>query len=86
MEKQAKKKSFKKFMLGNRGESGFVGKFFMYLLLIGISFIFLYPIFKMLSKSLMGLEDLMDPTVVWIPTRIVGKNYEKAIELLNFWQ
>lgn len=81
-----KKKSIKKFLLGNRGESGFIGKFFMYLLLIGISFIFLYPILKMLSKSLMGLEDLMDPSVIWIPTKIVGKNYTKASEVLNFWK
>lgn len=81
-----KKKTFKKFMLGERGEAGFIGKFFIYLLLIGISFIFLYPILKMLSKSFMGLEDLMDPTVVWIPTKFVFKNYQKASEVLNFWK
>ena len=81
-----KRKTFKKFMLGGRGESGFIGKFFIYLLLIGISFIFLYPILKMVSKSFMGLEDLMDPTVVWIPTKFVGNNYRKAKEVLNFWE
>ena len=81
-----KKKTFKKFLLGERGESGFVGKFFMYLLLIGISFIFLYPILKMVSKSFMGLEDLMDPTVIWIPTKFVFNNYKKASEVLNFWK
>ena len=81
-----KKRSFKKFMLGHRGESGFIGKFFMYLLLIGISFIFLYPILKMLSKSFMGLEDLMDPSVIWIPSKVVSSNYSKASEVLNFWK
>lgn len=87
MEKQYKKKmTFKKFVLGERGESGFVGKFFMYLLLIAISFIFLYPILKMVSKSFMGLEDLMDPTVIWIPTKFVFKNYAKANQVLNFWK
>lgn len=86
MEKQVKNKSFKKFLLGHRGESGFVGKFFMYLLLIGISFIFLYPILKMLAISFMGLEDLMDPSVIWIPTKFVGNNYAKASEVLNFWK
>ena len=77
MERQLNKKNLKKFLFGHRGESGFVGKFFMYLLLIGISFIFLYPILKMLSISFMGLEDLMDPSVIWIPTKVVGSNYSK---------
>ena len=86
MERQVKRKSLKKFLLGHRGESGFVGKFFMYLLLIGISFIFLYPILKMLAISFMGLEDLMDPSVIWIPTKFVGSNYAKASEVLNFWK
>ncbi len=86
MEKQFKKKSLKKFLFGHRGEAGFIGKFFMYLLLIGISFIFLYPILKMLSRSFMGLEDLMDPSVIWIPTKFIFKNYVKAAEVLNFWK
>ena len=73
-------------MLGHRGESGFIGKFFMYALLIGVSFIFLYPILKMLAMSFMGIEDLMDPTVIWIPSKIVSKNYSKASEVLNFWK
>lgn len=77
-------KNFKKFMLGHRGESGFLGKFFMYLLLIGISFIFLYPILKMLAISFMGIEDLMDPTVIWIPSKFVTSNYEKASEVIKF--
>ena len=85
MENSVKKKSVKKFILGTRGESGFLGKFFTYALLIGISFIFLYPILKMLSKSFMGLEDLMDPTVIWLPRKFVFSNYKKANEVLNFW-
>lgn len=80
------KTTFKKFMLGGRGESGFLAKFFIYLLLIGISFIFLYPILKIISKSFMGLEDLMDPTVHWIPTKFVFSNYKKANEVLKFWE
>ena len=86
MEKQLNRKSVKKFLFGHRGEAGFIGKFFMYLLLIGISFIFLYPILKMLSRSFMGLEDLMDPSVIWIPTKLVFKNYLKAAEVLKFFK
>lgn len=78
--------NIKKFLFGRRGEEGFLSKLFIYILLIGISFIFLYPILKMFVKSFMGLEDLMDPTVIWLPTKFNGKNYTKAMEVLNFWE
>lgn len=82
---QSKMKKFKKYMLGSRGESGFLTKFFLYVLLIGISFIFLYPILQMIITSFMSLEDLIDPTVIWIPSRLVVQNYIKAAEVLKFW-
>ena len=84
-QKQMKFKKFKKYMLGSRGESGFLTKFFLYILLIGISFIFLYPILQMIITSFMSLEDLIDPTVIWIPSRLVVQNYVKAAEALKFW-
>lgn len=84
MKKKDKKINIKHFLFGKRGESGFLSKLFIYILLIGISFIFLYPILKMFVKSFMGLEDLMDPTVIWIPTSIAFKNYTKAFEILKY--
>lgn len=82
---QAQTKKIKKFLFGSRGESGFVSKLLLYVLLIGISFIFLYPILQMIITSFMGLEDLIDPTVIWIPSKLVISNYSKAIQVLNFW-
>lgn len=85
MIKTINEKRMKKFLFGSRGQSGFLSKLFIYVLLIGISFIFVYPLLKMFVKSFMGLEDLIDPTVIWIPSKIVINNYVKAAEVLNFW-
>ena len=83
--KAISKKRLKKFMFGNVEEDGFFTKLILYVILIGISFIFLYPILQMTVRSFMGLEDLIDPTVIWIPSELVVGNYESAAEVLKFW-
>ncbi|HPX20718.1 MAG TPA: carbohydrate ABC transporter permease, partial [Bacilli bacterium] len=83
--KRISKKQLKVKLFGNYHRSGIVNIVFTYCLLIGISFIFLYPLLQMLVKSFMGLEDLVDTTVLWIPTRLTGSNYQKAVAALKFW-
>lgn len=46
---------------------GILGKIFIYLLLIEIAFIIVYPLFTKLSASLMSDQDLYDRTVTFIP-------------------
>lgn len=84
MEKRLNAPKIKRFLFGRYGEYGLITKIFLYTLLIGISFIFLYPILQMLVISFMGLEDLIDPTTIWIPSKFVFKNYVYAFETLNF--
>lgn len=79
------KKKVKKFLFGSLDDSGIVAKVLLYVILIGISFIFLYPVLQMIVTSFMGLEDLIDPTVMWIPSKILVENYSKAMEVLKFW-
>lgn len=74
----------KRFLLGRYGEYGFLTKVLLYAILIGISFIFLYPILQMIVTSFMGLEDLIDPTTIWVPSKLVFKNYKYAYDTLNF--
>ena len=38
----------------------------------------------MIANSFMSLEDLIDPTVIWLPSKLVFGNYQKAIEVLNY--
>lgn len=59
-------------------------KVVMYALLISIGFVFLYPFLYMFVNSFMSPEDLMNPAVSWVPTKVYFQNYIKAFETLEF--
>ena len=80
-----KKAHFRKILLGRNGNDGLLFKIIVYTLLIGISFIFLFPLLSMLTKSLMTLEDLINTTISWIPSKMTGQNYVSAFEWMHFW-
>jgi multiple sugar transport system permease protein len=54
------------------------------LLLIDTAFIFLMPLLRMLSTSVMHVMDLYDPTVVWIPRRWSWENYRLVFQALKY--
>ena len=81
-----KNKKLKRILFGSYIKMGVVQYFIIYALLICISFVFLYPLLQMLVTSFMGLEDLIDPTTIWVPTKVVFKNYVKAAETLHLWK
>ena len=56
----------------------------IYFVLIGIGFVYLYPMLYMLVNSIFSREDLLDPTVIWIPTRIDFSNFASAYKTLDF--
>lgn len=74
----------KRVLLGGRGSYGVLGNLFIYALLIGIGFVYLYPLLYILVNSMKDLEDLLNPMVKWIPTYINFANYEKAFKVLNY--
>lgn len=57
-----------------------------YLLLIGLAFLILYPLFVKLSNSFMSQHDLIDGTVRFIPRQPTLFNYELVIEHTKFFQ
>lgn len=61
-------------------------KTIMYALLISIGFVFLYPFLYMFVNSFMSPEDLVNPAVVWLPSKIYFENYAKAFVTLDFLQ
>jgi len=81
-----KKRNLKVFLFGSYTKEGLIKKIIIYALLIGISFVFLYPLLQMLVTSFMGLEDLIDPSTIWIPSKLIFNNYVKAAEVLNLWK
>ncbi len=52
--------------------------------LICMSYILIYPLVYMISMSLQSSSQLLDPSVVWIPTNITFDNFIKAIQAMNY--
>lgn len=61
-------------------------RLFIYLFLIGLSFVFLYPFMYMVTTSFKSVPDLVDPTVYWVPKTFNIKSYFTAYALLNYWE
>jgi len=83
-----------RYMARNRASGGYLlkrdvgrvlGSLFRVILLFGLCFLILQPLFHQFSASIMSRNDLFDPTVLSIPTRVTWDNYRTAIELMNYW-
>ncbi len=60
-----------------------ISKIAIYVFLITISYVFLYPVLKMISISFMTSTDLVNPEVVWLPKTIKMTNYAVAWTVLK---
>lgn len=58
-------------------------RLFMYILIIGLAFVFLYPFLYMISTSLMSNADINSSSVKWIPTDVKFENYAIALDLID---
>ena len=52
-------------------------------MLICIGYVYLEPIFEMISKSIMTAADLIDPSITWIAKHVTFDNFKSAIETLD---
>jgi len=68
---------------GSHTKRGLVASCALYMVLIFVSFVFLYPILLMLSGSAMNVQDLANPIVRWIPSGIHTSNYQQAFVSLG---
>lgn len=60
-----------------------ISKVGIYFLLICIGYVFLKPIFDMVSKSIMTAADLIDPSITWIAKHPTFDNFSSALKTLN---
>lgn len=79
------KQKIRRLFLGSAQKQGVITQGLIYLLLISIGFIYLYPLLHMFSTSIMSLADLLDSSVRWIPTSFYTKNYRDAIMVMDYW-
>ena len=60
-----------------------LGKLLIYFILVCISFVFLKPIFGIISKTFMSPADVIDPAVEWLPKTFSFNNLKVAASVLK---
>ncbi len=60
-----------------------IQKLLIYFVLICISFVFLQPIFRIISKTFMSTADVIDPAVEWLPKKFSLGNLKVAANVLK---
>lgn len=73
----------KRLLFGFGGE-GAAFKIVVYFLLSLLGFIYLYPLFFMVTYSFMKTEDLINPLVTYIPTGFFMDNFARATEVMDY--
>lgn len=58
---------------------------FRYALIIGISFIIVYPLLSKLSVAFKSKEDIYNPTIYMLPVNFTLDNIKMAMEVLNYF-
>ncbi|MDR1639901.1 MAG: carbohydrate ABC transporter permease [Clostridiales bacterium] len=58
-------------------------KLLLYVMLIALGFVYLYPLLHIIVTSVKSLPDLLDPSVNWIPTQLSLDNYKQAFEVMH---
>jgi len=67
------------------GSDGFVVKTYLYLTLVGVGFVFLFPLIYMIAVSFKSLSDLLNFTVNLVPTSLYLGNYRRYFEVINYF-
>ncbi|MFQ9934527.1 MAG: carbohydrate ABC transporter permease [Lachnospiraceae bacterium] len=78
------KEKFRKIMFGTKDDMGLLKKIAVYVILICVGFMFLSPVVKVFSTSLMSLSDLLDSAINWIPSSLNWDNYKNAAIAMDY--
>lgn len=73
-------------ILGREIDQGLLFKLFLYLLLVTTAYIYLNPIFYMISTMLKSYRDILNPTVNWIPTKLYFGHLQNAFNAIKYNQ
>ena len=80
------KNKIKKLLLGYNLTDGLLFKVAIYVLLISIGFIYIYPMLYMLSISMQSYTDIINPSISWIPSAWYPDNFLQAFKVLKYWE
>lgn len=59
-------------------------KIFRLILLVGICYLFMFPVLYLVSLSLRDPATVNDPSIIWLPKEISAVSIKKAAELMNY--
>ena len=57
---------------------------FRFCFIFGFSYLFLFPLFYMLSTSLQSPQDAVNPLAIWVPEHVSFQAFGEALQHLNF--
>lgn len=80
-----RKATIQKFFLGRHFTDGILFKVAIYVLLISIGFVYVYPMLYMISNSLKSPSDIINPMISWVPSGFYTGNYQSAFRVLNYF-
>ena len=63
-----------------------VWPFFRFVILVGLSFVILYPLIYMVSCAFRERGDMSEPTVMWIPRHYTLDIIRETIDAMDFWE
>jgi multiple sugar transport system permease protein len=73
-------------LVGKELDRGLLFRLFMYVLLIDVAFIYLKPVLYMVTTMLKSNNDLLDPSVIWIPMQLYAGHLVEALSMLSYWK
>lgn len=71
-------------LLGQHANEGWVARLVLYYLLTVLAYLYLQPLFYIISTMFKNLTDLLDPTVKWLPRSFEWSNLETAWRGLQY--
>lgn len=83
-DKHRSKSQFKRFLFGMKFTDGFFYKVAIYLMLVGLGYIYLYPMMYMISNSFMTMSDIINVSVNWIPSKFTLENYKLVWDAIDY--
>lgn len=60
-----------------------IAKAVIYFVLICVGFVYLEPIFEIIAKTFMSTEDIIDPSVTWVPKNFSLNNLKVASQVMK---
>lgn len=84
MRKMGAGETARRIAFGRPDKGGGISRLLIYLILIIVGFVYVYPLLYMLSTSMKSLSDLINDGVVWLPTSLYLDNYKQALEVMKF--